>query len=130
MSEKLSDKYNVDSSFILSLITKDYKGIGLGSQTSQIMQLTLLDDLDHVISQKHKYYMRYMDDIYVICDTKEEAKSAIVEIRIELQKVGLTLNPKSKVFKIKENLKFLQWTFVLTPTGKVVMKMSKNKIKR
>jgi len=53
------------------------------------MQLTLLDELDHILSSKHKYYVRYMDDIYVICKTKKEAEQVLSEVGFELQKVGL-----------------------------------------
>lgn len=44
------------------------RGLGLGSQISQIMELLVLNDLDHFIKEKlHiKYYIRYMDDFILI----------------------------------------------------------------
>lgn len=48
-------------------------GLGLGSQISQIMELLVLNDLDHYIKErlKIKYYIRYMDDFILIHPDKE-----------------------------------------------------------
>ena len=49
------------------------KGIGLGSQVSQITELAVLDDLDHYIKERLriKHYLRYMDDFILIHEDKE-----------------------------------------------------------
>lgn len=43
-------------------------GIGLGSQISQLVELAVLDDLDHYIKERLriKHYLRYMDDFVLI----------------------------------------------------------------
>lgn len=48
------------------------KGLGLGSQISQIMELLVLNDLDHFIKERlHiKHYIRYMDDFILIHSDK------------------------------------------------------------
>jgi len=49
------------------------KGIGLGSQVSQLVALAVLDDLDHYIKERLqiKHYVRYMDDFVLIYLDKE-----------------------------------------------------------
>lgn len=47
--------------------------MGLGSQVTQLIQLAVLDDLDHIIKEKFKikHYVRYMDDFILIHESKE-----------------------------------------------------------
>lgn len=49
------------------------KGMGLGSEPTQLTQLAVLDDLDHYIKEQlHiKHYIRYMDDFILIHHDKE-----------------------------------------------------------
>lgn len=77
-----------------------YRGLGLGSQISQLLALLYLNDLDHIIKEKLKckYYIRFMDDILVICKTKLEAEKVFNFIINYIQNVKkLTLNPKSDI---------------------------------
>ena len=49
------------------------KGIGLGSQVSQVLALAAANELDHFIKEelRAKCYGRYMDDGYIIHESKE-----------------------------------------------------------
>ena len=51
-------------------------GMGLGSEVTQLIQLAVLDDLDHFIKEelKIKYFTRYMDDFILIHEDKEYLK--------------------------------------------------------
>ena len=82
-------------------------GIGLGSQISQLVELAVLDDLDHFIKEKlHiKYYVRYM----------------------ELAKIHLSLNPKSCLYPLRQGIKFLHWHFYYTRTGGIKQRMDGTK---
>lgn len=106
------------------------KGIGLGSQVSQIIELNMLNGLDHFIKEKlHiKYYVRYMDDFVLIHQDKEYLKLCRKEIERELAELKLSLNKKTCIYPLKQGIKLLKWRFILTDTGKVVMKMSKKSI--
>lgn len=108
-------------------------GIGLGSQVSQLIQLAVLDDLDHFIKEKLKIknYVRYMDDFILMHPDKEYLKYCREQIEIELSKIGLRLSDKkTQVFPITQNIPFLGFTFRLTPTGKVVVRLIHNKISK
>lgn len=99
------------------------KGTGLGSQVSQLTQLLVLSDVDHVIKDKMriKRYMRYNDDFCAISDDKRELINALDEIRRMAAEKGLSLNKKTRIYPLKEGVKWLKWDFRLTNSGKVVM---------
>jgi hypothetical protein len=106
------------------------KGIGLGSQISQLVELAVLDDIDHFIKEKlHiKYYVRYMDDMVLIHEDKEYLRYCWREIEKELNKIHLELNKKSCMYPLSQGVKFLHWRFILTQNGGVNRKFDKTKI--
>ena len=108
----------------------DEKGIGLGSQASQLIELSVLNDLDHYIKEQlHiKYYIRYMDDFILISDSKEQLKNCLVSIAKVVKDLRLNLNPKTCIYPLKQGVKMLKWRFILTNTGKIVMRMSRESI--
>ncbi|HCW05334.1 MAG TPA: hypothetical protein DGK91_12945 [Clostridium sp.] len=81
------------------------KGLPMGNQTSQYLALLYLSDIDHYIKEKLniKHYLRYMDDLLLIVQTKEEAKIIFfdlsnkieVEGNDELDEMCLSLNKAS-----------------------------------
>ena len=108
------------------------KGIGLGSQISQLIELLILNDLDHYVKErlKIKGYIRYMDDFILIHQDKEYLQKCLIDIRSKLSDMGFELNDKTQVFPIQQGISFLQWRFVLTETGKVLMLMSSSKLSK
>lgn len=106
-------------------------GIGLGSQASQLIQLAVMDDIDHIIKEKlHiKHYVRYMDDFILIHHDMEYLKECKRIIREKVEELGLLLNKKkTHVQPITQPLHFLGFSFRLTETGKVVVKILPEKI--
>lgn len=105
-------------------------GIGLGSQISQLVELAVLDDLDHFIKERLRirYYVRYMDDMVMIHPSKDHLKECREVIEAKLNAIGLELNRKTTIYPLTQGVKFLQWRFILTESGKVVMKMSPAKM--
>lgn len=108
------------------------RGIGLGSQVSQLVQLSVLDDLDHHIKERLriKHYIRYMDDFVLIHPNKKVLENALVDIQIRIHALGLELNHKTQLFPLRHGISFLQWHFILTETGKVVRKPSRSTVTR
>lgn len=106
------------------------KGIGLGSQISQLVELLVLNDVDHYIKERLRIrgYIRYMDDFILIHHDKEYLKKCLNDIRSKLEVMGFKLNDKTHIFPLSQGILFLQWRFILTKTGKVVMLMNKAKI--
>ena len=105
------------------------RGIGLGSQVSQLIALAVLDDLDHFIKERLrvKHYVRYNDDFVLVHRDREFLERCLAEIRDKVGEIGLTLNHKTKLQPLKRGVKFLKWHCYLSPTGKVIRKMDKAK---
>lgn len=107
------------------------RGLGLGSQITQLVQLVVLSDLDHKIKERLgiAYYSRYMDDLVLIHPSKKHLQKCLTIIEEELLRLGLTLNEdKTKLFPIKQGIKFLGFKFELARTGKVLMFLPKQGI--
>lgn len=109
------------------------KGIGLGSQVSQLIMLSVLNDLDHLLKEHYhcKFYGRYMDDIIIISNSKEQLQMVRKFIDDYLIERGMALNTKkTQLFKITQPISFLGFDYILTKTGKIVMKMNRKTITR
>lgn len=109
------------------------KGMGLGSQVTQLIQLAVLDNLDHYIKETlHiKGYVRYMDDFILIHPDKEYLRFCREQIRKHLTTLGLRLSKKkTHIFPITQPLHFMGFSFRLTPSGKVVMRVLSKKVTR
>lgn len=108
-------------------------GIGLGSQISQVSASYYLNELDHLIKDKlgFKYYGRYMDDGYIICNSKEQLKECLREIKELFEKLKLTLNPKKTlIISLKHGFTYMKRRFNLKEDGYISMKPYKKNILR
>lgn len=96
------------------------KGLGLGSQISQVSALFYPNKIDHYIKEKLriKYYGRYMDDGYLISNSKEEllrCRDEIVRLATDLKlKVNLA---KTRIWKLEKGFMFLNRHWNLTESG-------------
>ena len=84
-------------------------GLPLGNYTSQMFANIYLNELDQYIKHKLKckYYFRYMDDMVILLPNKEIANNVLNDITIFLkEKLGLTLNSKTRIFKYKQGVNF------------------------
>lgn len=106
------------------------RGIGLGSQVSQLNQLAVLDTLDHRIKETHRirHYLRYMDDLALIHSDREKLEQVLADIRTQMAALGLELNSKTRIYPLRQGVMWLQWRFVLTDRGKVVRKLNDKKV--
>ena len=105
-------------------------GIGLGSQISQLVELVVLDDLDHYIKERLriKHYLRYMDDFILIHPDKEYLKYCWKEIESFIKAYGLKLNKKTTLYPLRQGVRMMNWRFVVTQTGKILRYMDSKKI--
>lgn len=108
-------------------------GLGLGSQISQVTAVSLPNSIDHYVKEvlRVKPYIRYMDDSIAIFQTKEEAQ-AYLKIYMQLcEDIGIIINKKkTQIHKLERGFTFLKVKFTLTPTGKVIRKVSKKNVVR
>lgn len=83
-------------------------GLALGHQTSHIYAVDFLSPIDHYIKERlHiRYYGRYMDDFYLIHESKEHLQYCLAEITRELASIGLELNDKTNILPLKNGIDF------------------------
>lgn len=110
----------------------EFKGVGLGSQVSQITELAMLNVLDHAITERFgiKHYIRYMDDFVLIHQDKEHLRNCLFQIEALLRDLGLNLNKKTQIYKLQQGIKMLKWRFILTDSGKVLRRIGRETIIR
>lgn len=120
---------------LIRTLIKDFgdKGLGLGSEISQMLALYYPDKIDrHIKENKRiKYYGRYMDDGYLLHPDKDyliKVKSDIIKIAKELD---IKINEKkTQIHKIQKGIIWLKTRYILTDTGRVIKKPYKNNIVR
>lgn len=122
----LKEKINDDKiiSLISNILAYYNKGIGLGSQVSQVIGLYYTTPIDNYckIVKSCKYYGRYMDDIYVIHKSKNYLQDLLTQISNTAYKLKLKINfKKTQIFKLSKRFVFLKIRYILTDTGKVIM---------
>ena len=86
------------------------KGLPIGNLTSQLFANFYLNEIDRLICEKLKIksFVRYMDDIIIFSDSKNELVSAFREIENTLESFRLKLNDnKSMIINLKNGLSYL-----------------------
>ena len=106
-------------------------GLGLGSQISQILALASANRLDHYIKEvlRIRGYGRYMDDGYLIHESKEYLKKCLESIKEICKMLEIKLNEKkTQLVKLSHGFIWLKSRIYLTKTGKVIRKIYKRSI--
>jgi hypothetical protein len=109
------------------------KGLGLGSETSQINAVAYSSANDHYIKEvlRCKYYGRYMDDSYFICETKEKAEYVLSVMLGKFAEIGITASPrKTSIVKLSRGFTFLKTQFSFEPTGRIIARPSGDSVAR
>lgn len=109
------------------------KGLGLGSETSQILAVAYPNRIDHAIKEKMriKGYGRYMDDLYLIHPSKAYLQKCLNILRKAFAQIGIVVNEKkTHIIKLSHGFTFLKTQFILTATGKVIRKPCRASITR
>lgn len=121
----LEKVFEIIGSFERALNDGD-KGMGLGSEITQLIQLAVLDDLDHEIKERLgiKCYIRYNDDMILIHESKEYLKECRRLIEERLNSMGLQFNEKKTyIQRLNKNIKFLGFSFKAKESGRITMKL-------
>ena len=114
-----------------SFITIYDKGLGLGSEISQFNAIIYLNEIDHYIKNRFKYYGRYMDDSYIIHDNKEELTLFFEELKKLYSEIKIIVNlKKTKIIPLNQNFTFLKTRYNITQTGKIIKKPCRESIVR
>lgn len=109
------------------------KSVNIGDQVSQDIGVFFPTRIDNYVTivRGRRLYGRYMDDMYIICRTREELESIIKGICEEAAGLGLFVNEKkTHICKLSGKYKYLQIRYSLTETGKVVKRITPEAVTR
>jgi len=107
------------------------KHLNIGDQVAQVAGIAYPMEIDNYIKivRGIKYYGRYMDDSYIISNSKEHLQELLKEIITIASRNGITVNThKTRICKLSENWRFLQVQYSLTETGRVVQKINPKRL--
>ena len=109
------------------------RGLGLGSEPNQILAVALPNPIDHWAEEMAELEAtgRYMDDSYYIDMSKDKLRMVLACIEILCEDLGITINKrKTRIVKLSRGFRFLKKRFFYGPTGKVVVRPSRESITR
>lgn len=102
------------------------KHLNIGDQVAQDAGIAYPIPIDNFIKivKGVKFYGRYMDDSYVIHESKEFLEELLQEIIEIAESIGITVNTnKTHIVKLSEMWRYLQIQYSLTDTGRVIHKI-------
>lgn len=102
-------------------------GLDLGSEVYQLSATSLPNSMDHRLDNGK--YVRYQDDLIMV-GSKEECKEYLRIVREEAARLKLTISEKKTFAQpIKRPVKFLGFSFLRHPSGRVTMKRLPEKLR-
>jgi hypothetical protein len=126
---------DVDYEMVCDVLNSQYEGdVGYnpGSQMVQIAGISLLDPIDHFIKEELgiKDYIRYMDDFFILHESKEYLEYCLDRIESKLNDIGFSANPKkTHIAPLKDGFLFLGFYYNVTNTGKIIMTLNSENVK-
>ncbi|MFA5104983.1 MAG: reverse transcriptase domain-containing protein [Candidatus Margulisiibacteriota bacterium] len=105
-------------------------GIPIGNLTSQTFANLYLNELDHYLKEvlKCRYYIRYMDDMVIFGNDKNELTGLKEIIRSYLKKLKLDLHEnKSQIYLTRKGVGFLGYK--VYPTHRLIKKQNIKRFK-
>lgn len=109
------------------------RGLGLGSQISQVLALSAANELDHYIKEVLgiRCYGRYMDDGYLIHPDKTYLTECMQKIATKCDELGLTLNlKKTGIVPLTRDFCYLKIKYRMTDTGYLVKRVWRKSVVR
>lgn len=109
------------------------KHIDIGRQFSQVGGISYRTPIDNFVKivQGQKFYGGYMDDTYVINESKEYLEWLLEEIIKIADEYGITVNrKKTRICRLSDSWRFLQTQYSLTETGRIIKKINPKQLTR
>lgn len=119
--------------YIADIQNNKYCGLSLGSQISQIMALSVPNQIDYFIKNKMSIsgYERYMDDGVIIHQDKQFLADILSGITDIAHNLGLKLNTKkTKIVKASKGFTFMKVKYFVSHDGKIIRKLPQNNVTR
>ena len=109
------------------------KSVDIGDQVSQdvgVFYPTIIDNYATIVRGCNRYG-RYMDDIYIIHESKDFLLSVIAGIKEQANELGLFVNEKkTRIVRLSDNFKYLQFKYTLLDNGRVMKRINPKTITR
>lgn len=118
---------------IICSFSDDGKGLGIGSQISQICGIYYPTPLDIYFTSVMGCgkYARHMDDFYAISNDKEYLKGLLNGVEEIIEELGMKLNKKkTHICRIDKGFIFLKQYIFITESGRIVHKPCKSNFVR
>lgn len=118
--------------YIIDTSSDSDVGLNLGAECPQIFAVYYLSGIDNYIKTVKgiKYYGRYMDDIFIISDSKDELKSILEDIKYRLGDIKLRINErKTHITTLKHGFTFMQIKYNVQD-GRIIKRPTRSKIAR
>lgn len=114
----------------IPLYRKGY-GLPIGNMSSQILAVFYLNKVDHFVKEKLgcKYYIRYMDDLVILGNDKEELKNIFESVSKYIESFDLNVNKKSGIYSLSNGVNFLGYKFKVF-NNKLIIRYRSDTIKR
>ena len=109
------------------------KSVDIGDQVSQDIGIFYPAQIDNYakLVRGAKMYGRYMDDIYIIGETKDYVESVIQGIAEQAKSLGIFINErKTRIVKLSHPFKYLQIKYRLSDSGRVIKRISPKSVTR
>lgn len=108
-------------------------GLGLGSEPNQICAVAHPNRIEHFVTEmlRPEAYGRYMDDFYLIHESKDYLQVCLLLIEGKCAELGIELNQrKTRVVKLTRGFTWLKKRIFYTETGRIVVKPCRDSITR
>ena len=109
------------------------KSVDIGDQVSQTIGVFFPTPIDNyaTIVRGHRWYGRYMDDMYIIHHDKKYLLQTLYGIYEKADELGLYINrKKTRLCRLSDTFVYLQIKYFLTESGKVVKRINPKAIAR
>lgn len=107
------------------------KSLNIGDQLSQIVGIYYPNRMDTYVKfvRSMKYYGRYMDDFYIISNSKEELMSVFEGMVKIADELGIHMNmKKTHIGRLDKVNKYLQVKYTLTDTGHLIKRINPKRV--
>lgn len=118
--------------YIIDTSSDSDVGLNLGAECPQIFAVYYLSGIDSYVKTVRgmKYYGRYMDDIFIISESKDELKSILEDIKYRLGDIKLEINErKTHITTLKHGFTFMQIKYNVQD-GRIIKRPTRSKIAR
>ena len=118
--------------YIIDTSSDSDVGLNLGAECPQIFAVYYLSSIDNYVKTVRgiKYYGRYMDDIFIISDSKDELKSILEDIKYRLGDIKLEINErKTHITTLRHGFTFMQIKYSVQD-GRIIKRPTRSKIAR